>query len=143
MANAIQNFYYHPHTSTNTAREDLTVPGGMGGKETMGRLLGIDPQVKAIVSSGYSDDSVMADFQKYRVSGVIAKPYRISELAEILNHVIMKKACDEIFPPYLTREPGFTLLPATSTRLRPAALAWYKALSAFSIKDSGVSLGWN
>ena len=71
---------------------DLTVPGGMGGKETMARLLEIDPQVKAIVSSGYSDDPIMADFQKYGFSGVIAKPYRISELGKILNKVIMKKA---------------------------------------------------
>jgi PAS domain S-box-containing protein len=71
---------------------DLTVPGGLGGKETMARLLEIDPQVKAIVSSGYSDDPIMADFQKYGFSGVIAKPYRISELGKILNQVIMKKA---------------------------------------------------
>ena len=71
---------------------DLTVPGGMGGKETMARLLEIDPQVKAIVSSGYSDDPIMADFQKYGFSGVIAKPYRISELGKILHEVIMKKA---------------------------------------------------
>ena len=44
---------------------DLTVPGGMGGKETMEKLLRIDPQVKAIVSSGYSDDPVMANFKEY------------------------------------------------------------------------------
>jgi PAS domain S-box-containing protein len=68
---------------------DLTVPGGMGGKETMDRLLEIDPQVKAVVSSGYSDDPIMADFQKYGFSGIIAKPYRISELGKILNEVII------------------------------------------------------
>ncbi|MCG2771502.1 MAG: ATP-binding protein, partial [Desulfobacterales bacterium] len=71
---------------------DLTVPGGMGGKETLARLLEIDPLVKAVVSSGYSDDPVMADFQKYGFSGVIAKPYRISELGKILHQVIMEKA---------------------------------------------------
>ena len=70
---------------------DLTVPGGMGGKETMARLLEIDPLVKAVVSSGYSDDPVMADFQKYGFSGVIAKPFRISELGKILHEVIMRK----------------------------------------------------
>ena len=70
---------------------DLTVPGGMGGKETLAELLEIDPQVKAVVSSGYSDDPIMADFQKYGFSGVIAKPYRISELGDILHEVIMKK----------------------------------------------------
>jgi CheY-like chemotaxis protein len=70
---------------------DLTVPGGMGGKETIARLLELDPQVKAVVSSGYSDDAIMADFQKYGFSGVIAKPYRISELGKILYEVIMGK----------------------------------------------------
>jgi CheY-like chemotaxis protein len=70
---------------------DLTVPGGMGGKEAMARLLEVDPRVKAVVSSGYSDDPVMADFQKYGFSGVIAKPYRISELGKILHEVIIKK----------------------------------------------------
>jgi CheY-like chemotaxis protein len=70
---------------------DLTVPGGMGGKETMAGLLKIDPGVKAVVSSGYSDDPIMADFQKYGFSGVIAKPYRISELGKILHDVIMGK----------------------------------------------------
>ena len=71
---------------------DLTVPGGMGGKEALAKLLEIDPQVKTIVSSGYSDDPVMADFQRYGFSGVIAKPYRVSELGKILNQVIMNKA---------------------------------------------------
>ena len=68
---------------------DLTVPGGIGGKKTLARLLEIDPQVKAIVSSGYSDDPIMADFQKYGFSAVIAKPYRISELGKILREVVM------------------------------------------------------
>ncbi|MCK9376501.1 MAG: PAS domain S-box protein [Syntrophobacterales bacterium] len=70
---------------------DLTVPGGMGGRETMAELLKIDTQVKAIVSSGYSDDPIMADFQKYGFSGVIAKPYRIVELGKLLYEVIMGK----------------------------------------------------
>ena len=47
-------------------------------EEAIQGLLKIDPQVKAIVSSGYSDDPIMADFQKYGVSEVIAKPYRIA-----------------------------------------------------------------
>ncbi|MGA8141819.1 MAG: response regulator, partial [Desulfobaccales bacterium] len=70
---------------------DLTIPGGMGGKEAMQGLLKIDPQVKAIVSSGYSDDPIMADFQKYGVSDVIAKPYRVAELSKILQRVIPEK----------------------------------------------------
>jgi two-component system cell cycle sensor histidine kinase/response regulator CckA len=67
---------------------DLTVPGGLGGKDTMARLAQIDPGVKAIVSSGYSDDPIMADYREYGFSGVIAKPYRISELSRILQEVI-------------------------------------------------------
>jgi PAS domain S-box-containing protein len=71
---------------------DLTVPGDMGGKETIEKLLEIDPQVKAIVSSGYSDDPIMAEFQKYGFSGVITKPYRVAELSKILQRVITKQA---------------------------------------------------
>ena len=70
---------------------DLTIPGGMGGKETIEKLLKIDPQVKAIVSSGYSDDPIMADFEKYGFSEVIAKPYRVVELSKILQRVITKE----------------------------------------------------
>ena len=63
----------------------------MGGKEAIKELLKIDLQVKAIVSSGYSDDPIMADFRKYGVSEVIAKPYRVSELSKILQRVIPEK----------------------------------------------------
>ncbi len=64
---------------------DLTVPGGMGGKEVMSRLLQIDPQVKAIVSSGYSDDPIMANYQTHGFTEVIAKPYTIAELDKVLK----------------------------------------------------------
>jgi len=67
---------------------DLTVPGGMGGKAAIGKLLRIDPQVKAIVSSGYSDDPIMANFLEYGFSGVIAKPYRVAELSKVLHRVL-------------------------------------------------------
>jgi len=70
---------------------DLTIPGGMGGKEAIKELLKIDPQVKAIVSSGYSDDPIMADFQKYGFAGVIAKPYRVSGLGKVLNKALTGK----------------------------------------------------
>ncbi len=70
---------------------DLTVPGGIGGKDTIRKLLDIDPQVKAIVSSGYSDDPIMANFKAYGFSGVIAKPYKVLDLSEILHDIIIKE----------------------------------------------------
>ena len=70
---------------------DLTIPGAMGGKDAIQELLKIDRKVKALVSSGYSEDPIMADFQKYGFSGVIAKPFRVSELAKVLNEVIAKE----------------------------------------------------
>ena len=67
---------------------DLTIPGGMGGKEAIQTLLKVDPDVKAIVSSGYSTDPVMADYRTYGFSGVVTKPYSIEELSETLNKVL-------------------------------------------------------
>jgi nitrogen-specific signal transduction histidine kinase/CheY-like chemotaxis protein len=67
---------------------DLTIPGGMGGKEAIQKLLEIDPEAKAIVSSGYSNDPVMADYKDYGFRGVVAKPYRIEELREVLHKII-------------------------------------------------------
>jgi PAS domain S-box-containing protein len=67
---------------------DLTVPGGMGGKEAIKRLLEIDSSVKAIVSSGYSNDTIMAEYREYGFSGVIVKPYRIEEMMSVLRKVI-------------------------------------------------------
>jgi two-component system cell cycle sensor histidine kinase/response regulator CckA len=67
---------------------DLTIPGGMGGKETMALLREREPRVKAIVSSGYSKDPVMADYRKYGFSSVLEKPYQIEELAGTLGRVL-------------------------------------------------------
>ncbi len=66
---------------------DLTIPGGMGGKEAIKKLLEEDPEAKVIVSSGYSDDPVMSDFQQYGFSGVVTKPYRIHDLGEMLRQM--------------------------------------------------------
>jgi len=67
---------------------DLTVPGGIGGKEAIKRLLEIDPGVRAIVSSGYSNDPVMSDFKRYGFKGVVAKPYNLKNLAEEVHKII-------------------------------------------------------
>lgn len=67
---------------------DLTVPGGMGGKEAMKRLLEIDPDVRAIVSSGYSQDPVMANYREYGFAGVVAKPYQVDALAKTLGSIL-------------------------------------------------------
>jgi len=67
---------------------DLTIPGGVGGVEAVRQLLTHDVNVKAIVSSGYAHDPIMADFQKWGFCGVIAKPYRIEELSRVLRDVI-------------------------------------------------------
>ena len=68
---------------------DLTIPNGMGGKETIEKLLEIDPDVKAIVSSGFSDDPVMSDFRKYGFNDALVKPFQISDLNEKLQSMIM------------------------------------------------------
>jgi PAS domain S-box-containing protein len=67
---------------------DLTIPGGMGGKETVALLGAREPRVKAIVSSGYSKDPIMAEYRKYGFSSVLAKPYQIEELAGTLGLVL-------------------------------------------------------
>jgi YesN/AraC family two-component response regulator len=67
---------------------DLTVPGGLGGKEAIKKLQEIDPEVKAIVSSAYSTDPVMANFREYGFSDFITKPYQSMELSKVLHKVI-------------------------------------------------------
>jgi DNA-binding NarL/FixJ family response regulator len=66
---------------------DLTIAGGMGGIETVRELLKIDPAVKAIVSSGYTEKSVMAEYSEYGFSGMVAKPYTLEELGKAIIDV--------------------------------------------------------
>ncbi len=67
---------------------DLTMQGGIGGIECVRKLLLIDPGVRTLVSSGYSNDPVMTDFRKYGFSGVITKPYKVEELGRVLHEMI-------------------------------------------------------
>jgi PAS domain S-box-containing protein len=67
---------------------DLTIKAGMGGKETLQALLALDPHVKAVVSSGYADDPVMADYRRHGFSAVLAKPYQRDELGRTLHSLL-------------------------------------------------------
>ncbi|HGJ64007.1 TPA: PAS domain S-box protein [bacterium] len=67
---------------------DLTVPGGMGGEETIKKLIKINPEIKTIVSSGYFDDPVIANYKEYGFKDFILKPYRIEDLQETLIRVM-------------------------------------------------------
>ncbi|MBA3964780.1 MAG: PAS domain S-box protein [Nitrospirales bacterium] len=64
---------------------DLTVPGGMGGKDAIQHLRSLDPHIKAIVTSGYSDDPIMCDFQQYGFQNMLVKPFKIFDLATVLE----------------------------------------------------------
>ncbi len=71
---------------------DLTIKDGMGGVETLKKLMAIDPNVKAVVSSGYFNDPVMSDFRAYGFCGAMPKPYQIAELKTVLGSILPGKA---------------------------------------------------
>jgi DNA-binding NtrC family response regulator len=72
----------------NAVIMDLGIEGGMGGQEAIKYLLEIDPDAKAIVSSGYSHAPVMSHFTDFGFIGFLAKPYRLEELGKLLHEVI-------------------------------------------------------
>jgi PAS domain S-box/PAS domain S-box/PAS domain S-box/PAS domain S-box len=67
---------------------DLTIPGGIGGKETIKLLKEFDPSVKGIVASGYSNDPIMANFREYGFKGVIVKPFNVEDFVRTVEGVI-------------------------------------------------------
>jgi CheY-like chemotaxis protein len=67
---------------------DLTIAGGMGGKEAIRMLMEIDPGVRAVVSSGYFHDPVMAEYEKFGFKGVLPKPFRLEKMSQVLNRVL-------------------------------------------------------
>jgi len=73
---------------------DLTIRGGMGGREAIEHLRKIDPGIKAIVSSGYSTDPIMANYAEYGFSGVVTKPYSLDHLSDALNDLLHAEAMD-------------------------------------------------
>lgn len=67
---------------------DLTIKDGMDGKETLEKLSEFDPEVKAVISSGYCDDPVMASFKEHGFLDAIPKPYKLKKLGEVLKRVV-------------------------------------------------------
>jgi signal transduction histidine kinase/CheY-like chemotaxis protein len=69
---------------------DLTIPGGMGGREAIARIRALDPHVPAIVSSGYSNDPVLADFRQCGFQAMVTKPYDVLQLAETVRGLLRR-----------------------------------------------------
>jgi PAS domain S-box-containing protein len=67
---------------------DLTIPGGMGGKDALTEMLKTDPSVKAVVSSGYANNPIMADYRAHGFSACISKPYTVTELSNVLKDIV-------------------------------------------------------
>jgi PAS domain S-box-containing protein len=67
---------------------DLTVPGGMGGLQALAKLKELNPNVKAIVSSGYSSDPVLSNFREHGFCAVVSKPYDIHEFSRVLREAL-------------------------------------------------------
>lgn len=67
---------------------DLTIPGGVGGRDAIQDLLKVDPEVKAIVSSGYSTDPVVTNYREYGFKGVVNKPFKLEDLRQVLEQLV-------------------------------------------------------
>src|SRR3989338_4258198 len=78
----------------NAVLMDLTIPAGMGGKEAVKELIKIDPDVRVIVCSGYSNDPIMSEYADYGFSAAIVKPYNIDELSRTINEVVKGKGSE-------------------------------------------------
>ncbi len=86
---AIELFHeaYHSQNKFDLVILDLTVPGGVGGAKTIPKLLKIDSTIKAVVSSGYSNDPIMSNYKEYGFCAVVPKPYTKNQLAKLLNTI--------------------------------------------------------
>ncbi|MEJ2229785.1 MAG: response regulator [Nitrospirales bacterium] len=78
---------YHVQRPFSAVILDLTVPGGLGGKDIIRQLMEFDPDVKAIVASGYYNDPVISRYSAFGFHGVVAKPFRLTELSQVLQQV--------------------------------------------------------
>lgn len=86
---AIEEFQAHKEKGApfNAVIMDLTIPGGMGGKEAVSEILAIDESAQVYVSSGYSSDPAMVNYQEYGFAGVIVKPFDLSAIQKILDQI--------------------------------------------------------
>ena len=67
---------------------DLTISGGMGGKEAIKKLIEIDPAINAVVSSGYANDPVVSNYQDFGFKGSVNKPFNIGQLSRTVYELI-------------------------------------------------------
>jgi PAS domain S-box-containing protein len=85
---AIFKEHHHSDNPVDVIIMDLTIPGGIGGKEVIQEILKIDPAAKAIVSSGYSNDPIMANYHQYGFKAAIGKPFQMAQLRKTINSVL-------------------------------------------------------
>ena len=71
---------------------DLTIPGGMWWDDAVKEILAINPDAKILVSSGYSNDPIMANYKNYGFIGAIVKPYQMQDLTKVLRQVLIEES---------------------------------------------------
>ena len=76
---------------------DATIRGGMGGLATIERLRSLDPQVTAIICSGYSDEAALAEFLQYGFRGALPKPFTRRDLADVLQRAFITSKSEPAF----------------------------------------------
>ncbi len=81
--------YYKSGQSIDVIILDLSIPGGMGGKDTIQEILKVNSDAKVVVASGYSNDPVMAHYSEYGFKASIAKPFQLEELNKVINTVLL------------------------------------------------------
>lgn len=85
----IYNEYLQKGSAIDVIIMDLTIPGGMGGKETVIEILKINPKAKVIVSSGYSNDPIMANCKEYGFKASLSKPFQIEEINSLISKILL------------------------------------------------------
>ncbi|WP_205747819.1 response regulator [Desulforhopalus sp. IMCC35007] len=87
---AVETFQVHKNNGEpfNAVIMDLTIPGGMGGKEAVTEILAVDATAKVFVSSGYSTDPAMVNYREFGFTGVIVKPFDLAAIQEILDKLV-------------------------------------------------------